>query len=274
MDWAAEQQRWIKQEIERALRRIGVVGTTIKSGHIAGPIAGNQTQYGAAGYPVDVAATEADGSAVLAARSDHRHAHGTGYLADAHHAQAHDIGGASHSGTLSHAALSNLTVGDPHTQYQQESEKDVGGGYPGLDAGTLIPTARLGSGAAGNTTYLRGDRTWAAVSGGAALWVMEADGSPQVGTVTTIRFDGGTVTDNGGGTVTVATGGGGGGAVASDSIWDAKGDLAAGTANNAAIRLSVGTNGQVLTAASAEATGLKWAAVVGGVGILEMQVFN
>lgn len=39
---------------------------------------------------------------------------------------------------------------------------------------------------------------------------------------------------------------------------DAKGDLYAGTADNATARRSVGTNGQVLTADSAQATGLSW----------------
>jgi hypothetical protein len=40
---------------------------------------------------------------------------------------------------------------------------------------------------------------------------------------------------------------------------DAKGDLVAGTAADTFARLAVGTNGTVLTADSAEATGLKWA---------------
>lgn len=45
---------------------------------------------------------------------------------------------------------------------------------------------------------------------------------------------------------------------------DAKGDLIAGTAADTFSRLGVGTNGQVLTADSAESTGLKWAAPVAG----------
>ena len=49
------------------------------------------------------------------------------------------------------------------------------------------------------------------------------------------------------------------GSVATDAIWDAKGDLAGGTGANTASRLAVGSNGQVLTADSAEATGMKWA---------------
>jgi hypothetical protein len=57
---------------------------------------------------------------------------------------------------------------------------------------------------------------------------------------------------------------GGSGAVATDTIWDAKGDLAGGTGANTAARLAVGTNGYVLTADSAETTGMKWAASGGG----------
>lgn len=44
------------------------------------------------------------------------------------------------------------------------------------------------------------------------------------------------------------------------SIVDAKGDLIAATAADSVSRLAVGSNGTVLTADSAEATGLKWAA--------------
>ena len=47
---------------------------------------------------------------------------------------------------------------------------------------------------------------------------------------------------------------------------DAKGDIFAGTANDAVSRLAVGTNDHVLTADSAEATGVKWAAAAGGDG--------
>ena len=55
----------------------------------------------------------------------------------------------------------------------------------------------------------------------------------------------------------------GSGAVATDTIWDAKGDLAVGTGADTASRLAVGTNNYVLTADSAQATGMKWAAAGG-----------
>jgi hypothetical protein len=45
---------------------------------------------------------------------------------------------------------------------------------------------------------------------------------------------------------------------------DAKGDLVPGTGADTFARLAVGSNGTVLTADSAEATGLKWATVSGG----------
>ncbi len=55
------------------------------------------------------------------------------------------------------------------------------------------------------------------------------------------------------------------GSVATDIIWDTKGDLAVGTGADAAIRLaSSGVNNQVLTIDTTTATGLKWAAPAGG----------
>jgi len=46
--------------------------------------------------------------------------------------------------------------------------------------------------------------------------------------------------------------------LATDTLWDAKGDLVAATGANAASKLTVGSNGKILVAASGEATGVKW----------------
>lgn len=54
--------------------------------------------------------------------------------------------------------------------------------------------------------------------------------------------------------------------VATDTIFDAKGDLVAGTGANAAAKLAVGADGDVLTVDSGETSGLKWAAPSGGGG--------
>jgi len=54
-----------------------------------------------------------------------------------------------------------------------------------------------------------------------------------------------------------------------NTIVDAKGDLIAATAADTPARLAVGTNGQVLTADSTAATGLKWAtAATGGMTLI------
>jgi hypothetical protein len=58
------------------------------------------------------------------------------------------------------------------------------------------------------------------------------------------------------------------------SIIDAKGDLIAGTAADTASRLAVGSNGQVLTADSGEATGLKWATGAGGSSFSGASVYH
>lgn len=49
-----------------------------------------------------------------------------------------------------------------------------------------------------------------------------------------------------------------GGSVATDAIWDVKGDLPVGTGANTAARLPVGTDGQGLYADASTSTGLRW----------------
>jgi hypothetical protein len=55
-------------------------------------------------------------------------------------------------------------------------------------------------------------------------------------------------------------------------ILDAKGDLITATAADTPARLAVGTNGQILTADSTAATGIKWASPAGGGKVLQVVV--
>jgi hypothetical protein len=62
-----------------------------------------------------------------------------------------------------------------------------------------------------------------------------------------------------------------------NAIVDAKGDLIGATAADTPARLAVGTNGQVLTADSAEATGIKWAtpaAAASGLTLVKTQTIG
>lgn len=70
--------------------------------------------------------------------------------------------------------------------------------------------------------------------------------------------------------VDYATLGGSGGGVGTDTIWDAKGDLAVGTGADTAAKLTVGADGQVLTADSTQTTGAKWAAAGGTPGMTKL----
>ena len=59
-----------------------------------------------------------------------------------------------------------------------------------------------------------------------------------------------------------------------NAIVDAKGDLISATAADTPARLAVGADGTVLTADSAESTGLKWATPAGGASFVGASLYN
>lgn len=80
--------------------------------------------------------------------------------ASPHHAAAHAINSANHTGTLDDAQIpatiardaevttavsDHAAAADPHTNYQRETEKGVAGGYASLDGSGLVPDAQIAS---------------------------------------------------------------------------------------------------------------------------------
>lgn len=170
--------------------------------------------------------------------------------------------------TNASAARSNLGLGNvdntsdankPVSTAQQtalDGKAAASHSHSGADitSGT-VSTARLGTGTASASTYLRGDQTWAAVTPGASALndltdVDTATDPPAPDDV--LAWDGSLWTPA---ALTAADTG-----AIPASLIDAKGDVIVGTAADTAARLAVGADGQVLTADSGEAGGVKWAA--------------
>jgi hypothetical protein len=97
-----------------------------------------------------------------------------------------------------------------------------------------------------------------AVSGGVPAWINNDQGD-----ITEVQAGTGISVASGTGPIPVVTN-----TVATE--FDAKGDLVVGTGSDTFDRLAVGTNTYILTADSAEATGLKWAAPAAGGKVLQV----
>ena len=64
------------------------------------------------------------------------------------------------AGAAAAAVATHVATGDPHSEYQKESEKDNPSGYAGLDGSQLVLASRLGTGSIGEGKYLKGNRVW------------------------------------------------------------------------------------------------------------------
>ena len=222
-----------------------------------------------------MAENEADGTATTPARSDHVHAHGDGYLPDAHHDQAHDHTGAGDGTALAPASLAVsggpfALAGDLSPATLTASQNDYS--PTGLATASVL---RLATDATRTLTGLAGGadgRVLLVVNVGAQNLVLADESSSSSAAnrfgfdasvtlppeaAATLWYDGTAARWRviGLGKAAAAASG-----LAADSLWGAKGDLAVATANDTATRLAAGSNGQLLSADSAQATGLAWIA--------------
>lgn len=202
-----------------------------------GTLTFDSSQFGSTTDLQDVAATESVGTSEKLVRADHQHAHGTGYLPNAHHDQVHAIDGADHTGNLDASAITYT----PAVLADWNGSADPGDADDALDqlADRMTTVeAATGTSVDPDTNFVDGpdtDQIWekviagnnititeigngeaikidGAAAGGGSLTVEEVDGTPSVASVSTLRFDQGdgfTVTDDGGGQATVGFSGGG-----------------------------------------------------------------
>lgn len=82
------------------------------------------------------------------------------------------------------------SAADPHTQYQQESEKAAANGYASLDAGTKVPIAQIPTGATGTTVPFGNDARFSDARTPTTHSITGAEHSFPGGTTTYLRADG------------------------------------------------------------------------------------
>lgn len=220
-------------------------GITATDHHVA-PAAGPDAN-------VTVDAAGAAGTASTFARSGHGHQVGT----DSGVASTQAFGDAATAGTSGtiqrqghkHAmpadpVTAHVAAGDPHTGYVLESLLDTKGDLIAASADNTPAKLMVGA----DDTILMADA--AAASG--LKWVASASPSAVGTAAATGTADTFTRGDHVHAHETAHTG--------HDTIWDAKGDLVAGTGADAAAKVTVGADDTILMADAAQSTGLKWVA--------------
>lgn len=123
-------------------------------------------------------------------------------------------------------------------------------------ASSAARTSAIASPQEGMMSYLKDTNSVEAYDGSA--WISVGSTGDITGVTAGIGISGGGTS----GTVTVTN--------SMATAIDVKGDLVVGTAADTFARLGVGANGTILTADSAEATGLKWATPAGGGKVLQV----
>lgn len=123
-------------------------------------------------------------------------------------------------------------------------------------ASSAARTSAIASPQEGMLSYLKDTNAVEAYDG--AAWISVGSTGDITGVTAGTGISGGGTS----GTVTVTN--------SMATAIDAKGDLIAGTGADAFSRLAVGANGTILTADSAEATGIKWAAAASGGGMTSL----
>lgn len=192
-------------------------------------------------------------------------------------------GGHNHDGagsrSVAHSALSGITANDHHTQSHNHSS--AGDGTSLSPATLILPGATSPAQTAeGSAVWDTDDDVLTIGTGAARKTLLDKDtlttkGDLYVATAAGVVTRVGVGSNNQVLTADSAQSSGvkwaaaPGGGVATDTIWDTKGDIAAATGADTATKLAVGSNGQVLTADSTQATGLKWAAAGGGPSVLD-----